>query len=370
MKKVLMLAPMSSVIERFCEANFRALGETDCEVCVAANFECNEHDSDYRTQLEGSGIKTYQIPFVRGSLLGNLKNVKLIKKLLREERFDLVHCHTETGGILTRLSMRADKKAKYVFTPHGMSFYEGSSLKSRIVYKTIEKWICSKMAGNIAINRGEDNVLRRWNEKTAYFTSGIGLNLDKIDEFRDAGSEIRKEFSIPDSAKVVLSVGELNDNKNHAAVLRALSVLDYDLYYVICGEGEKKDELLSLAEHLDMKDRLILPGYRYDVKKFYFAADLFVFPSFHEGLPVALSEAMAAGLPCAVSRIRGNTDLIENEKMLANPGISKTFEVVIDNLLYDEQLRHTEGQRNKQKIKEYSVSAVTEQLKKIYNEVL
>ena len=154
MKKVLMLAPMSSVIERFCEANFRALESIGAEVSVAANFDCCDHDREYRKSLEEAGIKTYQIPFVRSSLLSNLKNVKKIKKLLREGGFDLVHCHTETGGILTRLSVRADKRTRYVFTPHGMSFYEGSSLKSRIVYKTIEKWICGKMDGNIAINKG------------------------------------------------------------------------------------------------------------------------------------------------------------------------------------------------------------------------
>ncbi len=370
MKRVLLIAPMSSVIERFCAANFCALKENECEIEVAANFCCNEHDREYRERLENEGFKAHQIPFVRSSLLGNLKNVKEIKKVLREGNFDLVHCHTETGGILTRLSMRAAKKTKYMFTPHGMSFYEGSSLKSRIVYKTIEKWICRKMSGNIAINRGEDAVLKKWNERTAFFTSGIGLDLEQVERFRESAADIKAEFSIPENAKIVLSVGELNDNKNHSAILRALSELDNDIYYIICGEGEKKEALLSLAEHLYMKDRLILTGYRYDVKKFYFAADVFAFPSYHEGLPVSLCEAMAAGLPCVASRIRGNTDLIENGEFLTGAENWIAFKAMIADLLESEELRAKAGKENKEKIKEFSVAAVAAQLKEIYSEVL
>ena len=369
MKKVLMLAPMSSVPERFCAANFLALRENGCEIQVAANFECNEHDREYRRSLEKEGIKTHQIPFVRGSLLSNLKNVKEIKRILKSERFDLVHCHTETGGILTRLAMRADKKAKYMFTPHGMSFYEGSSLKSRLVYKTIEKWICGGMHGSIAINAGEKKVLDGWNEKTAFFTSGIGLDLEKIEEYRENAAAIREEFSIPEGRKILLSVGELNDNKNHSAVLRAVASSD-DVTYIVCGEGDKREELIKLANELGLSDRFILAGYRYDVKSFYFAADLFAFPSFHEGLPVSLCEAMAAGLPCVASRIRGNTDLLDDEELLFEPTDSEGFGAAIKMLLNDDEKRTAAGERNKEKIKEFSVDAVRAQLTKIYSEVL
>ncbi|MBE6766326.1 MAG: glycosyltransferase family 4 protein [Ruminococcaceae bacterium] len=370
MKKVLMLAPMCSVIERFCAANFRALQDLGFEIEVAANFESNEHDREFRSSLESGGIKAHHIPFSRASLIDNLKNVKAIKALLREGGFDLVHCHTETGGILTRLSLRANKSAKYIFTPHGMSFYEGSSLKSRLIYKPIEKWICGKMSGNIAINMGEDAVLKKWNQKTAYFTNGIGLDLEKIEEFKSEAAGLREELAIPEGAKIVLSVGELNDNKNHSVVLRALASLGEDIYYIICGEGEKKDELLALARETGMEGRLILTGYRYDVKRFYFLADLFVFPSFHEGLPVSLCEAMAAGMPAVCSRIRGNTDLIQDERFLVSPENTEGFAAAIGALLSDAEKRELLGAENKEKIKEFSIDAVASQLKEIYGEVL
>ena len=370
MKKVLLIAPMCSVIERFCEANFRALSENGCALEVAANFECCEHDREYRKTLDGGGIRTHQIPFSRASLLSNLKNVKEIKRILREGGYSLVHCHTETGGILTRLAMKADKNAKYIFTPHGMSFYEGSSLKSRMIYKPIEKWICGKMSGNIAINRGEDAVLRKWNEKTAYFTSGIGLDLAKIEEAREGAEEIRNELAIPENARLFLSVGELNDNKNHATIIEVLSSLGDDIYYVICGEGEKRDALLSLAREKGMDGRVILTGYRYDVKRFYFAADLFLFPSYHEGLPVSLCEAMAAGLPVVCSRIRGNTDLIENGALMSAPDDADGFKTAVATLLENADLMAAEGAKNKEKIKAFSVDSVAEELTKIYKEVL
>ncbi len=369
MSKILMLAPMCSVIERFCGANFAALEALGHEVCICTNFETTEHDREYKALLENNGIKTYQLPFVRGSLRQNLKNIKQIKKILREGQFDLVHCHTETGGILTRLAKRADKNAKYIFTPHGMSFYEGSSLKSRIVYKTVEKWICGGMDGNIAINQGERAVLEKWNRKTAFYTGGIGLDLESVTAEESSGEDIKAELAIPADASVLLSVGELNDNKNHSVILKAIADMP-NVYYVICGVGEKRDSLLALAEQLGMGERLILTGYRYDVKRFYFAADVFAFPSFHEGLPVSLCEAMAAGLPAVCSRIRGVTDLMENEALLFSPEDSEGFARGIKALLETRALWEQESQANKEKIKNFSISAVATELKNIYSEVL
>lgn len=88
--------------------------------------------------------------------------------------------------------------------------------------------------------------------------------------------------------------------------MEALQKLPEDYWYVIVGKGDLKDEL----EDLNHTGRLKLLGFRTDVVDLLHCADLFVFPSLQEGLPVALMEAMAAGLPCVASRIRGNSDLL------------------------------------------------------------
>ncbi|MEG1887034.1 MAG: glycosyltransferase, partial [Oscillospiraceae bacterium] len=334
MKKILLLAPMASVQERFNVANIEALKKLDCEIHIVANFELSEHDMNYRRNADDSGIKTHQLPFVRGSLLRNLHNVPEIKKLLKSEKFDIVHCHTETGGILTRLSMSADKSAKYVYTPHGMSFYKGSSLKSRLIYYPIEKWICSKMSANLAMNSEESENLEKWDRKTAKFIHGIGLDLSEFRKEAD-GQKKRLEFDIPPDAKLILSVGELNNNKNHSVVLKAISEIpDSNIYYMVCGDGENRESLKSLASELKMENRLVLTGFRYDIKEIYRIADVFAFPSYQEGLSVSLMEAMAAGLPIVCSKIRGNVDLIEegNGGFLLEPTDVNGFKNAIEKL--------------------------------------
>ena len=104
---------------------------------------------------------------------------------------------------------------------------------------------------------------------------------------------------------MVLSVGEVNKNKNHKVGIEALAKLrDKNTYYVICGRGPMMEAHKELAQSMGVGDRVIFTGYRTDVADFYKTADLFLFPSFREGLPVAVMEAIAAGLPCIASRIR------------------------------------------------------------------
>lgn len=375
MKKVLLLAPMSSVHERFNIANINVLRKMNCELHIAANFELDEHTQKYERELQQDQIITHHIPFKRSSLKKNLKCITAMKELFKREQFDMVHCHTETGGILTRMSMKACKKTKYVYTPHGMSFYNGSSLKSQLVYKTIEKWICNAMHANLAMNKEEYQVLCKWNKETACFIHGIGVQLDTIQRIHVDRENKRKEFGIPEDATLLLSVGELNENKNHSTILNALNHMKErpeNVYYMICGEGMLRDELIEQAKENNMDGQLILPGYRYDIAEIFNIADVFVFPSYHEGLSVALMQAMAAGLPIVCSNIRGNVDLIHEGEggFLCASNDSKGFAKYIQTLFANEDLRVQMGKYNLIEVKKYAIENVEQETEVIYRGVL
>ena len=118
----------------------------------------------------------------------------------------------------------------------------------------------------------------------------------------------RAELQIPLDAILLLSVGELSQRKNHSVIVEALNRIDdKNVFYVIAGKGKQKDSL----HQIDKTGRVKLIGYRSDIWELFCATDIFVLPSIQEGLPVALMEAMAHGLVCVASNIRGNNDLID-----------------------------------------------------------
>ena len=145
-----------------------------------------------------------------------------------------------------------------------------------------------------------------------------------------AQQQLRHELGIPLSATVLLSVGEVNRNKNHQLCITALAQLHKtNLYYVICGSGNLLEKNKLLAKKLGVEKQVIFTGYRKDVAIFYHMADLFLFPSYREGLPVAVMEAMASGLPVVATRIRGSSDLVQQGDLFEPTdvvGIAKAIE--------------------------------------------
>ena len=120
---------------------------------------------------------------------------------------------------------------------------------------------------------------------------------------------LRESLGIHKGDIAILSVGELSTRKNHAQVIRALAHLNMpDVYYYIVGQGSQ-EELLNAAREYHVEQRVRLLGFRTDIPELLHVMDLFVLPSLQEGLPVALMEAIASGIPCLASRIRGNVDL-------------------------------------------------------------
>lgn len=179
----------------------------------------------------------------------------------------------------------------------------------------------------------------------------------------------RQELGLAAEAFVILSVGELNINKNHETIIKALARLKIqDLYYVICGEGNHRKNIENLIEKYGLKSQVKLLGFRYDVNEIYNIVDVFVFPSFREGLPVSLMEAMVMGLPVVCSNIRGNNDLIKDGLggYLVKPNDIEGFAQSIEKLYMSANNRKIFGENNEREVKKFYSEKVLEKLENIY----
>ena len=381
MKRALITASVASMIDQFNMPNIRLLLELGYEVDAAANFTdpgsiTAERAEALKVCLTDMGVTVTDLPIPRRitALGGIIKSYRVMKRLSRDRKYDLVHCHSPIGGAIARLAVRRERKkgiTKSIYTAHGFHFYRGAPKKSWLLFYPIEK-LCSRFTDVlITINR-EDYALAKDKLRAGRveYIPGVGVDTDRFFQ-PDVREEKRRELGISKDAALLLSVGELNANKNHAVIIRALAQLERaDVHYAIAGRGALGEELSALCRKMGVEDRVHLLGYRDDVAQIYSAADVFVHPSYREGLPVSVMEAMAAGLPIAASRIRGNTDLVDTEGgFLLEPADTDGFARAIDGLLKDRELMKKMGEHNRLASSKYSVSTVKELTEKIYKEI-
>ena len=315
MKKVLFVATVVKThIMEFHIPYLKMFKEMGWETAVAAR---NDYENPADCVIPYCDTY-YNIPFERNPLKpGNLKAYKELKHIIDEGEYDIIHCHTPVGAMLTRLAAKQARKqgTKVFYTAHGFHFYKGAPAINWILYYPVEKWLSRYTDVLITINKEDYERAKTFKSGKVCYVPGVGIDLKKFQTNPIIRNEKRRwlchEYDIPSSATVLLSVGEVNKNKNHRVVIEALGQLKRkDIYYVICGRGPLLDEYKELSRQYKIEEQVILAGYRTDVADFYKAADVFVFPSFREGLPVAVMEAMASGLPVITTRIRGSSDLV------------------------------------------------------------
>lgn len=170
---------------------------------------------------------------------------------------------------------------------------------------------------------------------------------------------------------IIISVGELNSNKNHEVIIKALSKIeDKSVKYIICGQGELKQCLEKLIAEKNIQKRVRLLGYRNDIKELLHMADVFAFPSKREGLSVSLMEAMACGLPVVCANIRGNRDLIDSNfgGCLVNQNSVDEYAVVIRRIIEKNVFKNEMGKFNQIKVKDFSKYRVDKSMNRLYGE--
>ena len=341
---------------------------------------CNMNGADkelYKQDCEKYGIEAVHIDFDRNPLssINYSEAKKQLNELMQKRRFDIIHCNTPIGGVLGRLCGKKYGIKTVIYQAHGFHFWTGAPKKNWLIYYPVEKYLARYTDILITINKEDYKRAENFHLKKGgkiYYVHGVGVDCKRfLNRGENKRSEIRNSLGLKADDILLLSVGELNENKNHAEVIRAISKCDNtDLHYAVAGKGDIKASLESLAKELNLEQRVHFLGFIDNMPDHYKAADLFVFPSKREGLPSAVMEAMASGLPCLVSNIRGCNDLIdENGGLLFDPSNNRDLSDKIEIMLSKKDSWAELGEYNKEKVLSFGFDNAVAELTEIYKNI-
>lgn len=364
--KILYVTTISNTINAFLIPHIQMLVEDGHQVDVAFKTE-----QEVNPQIFNLCCNVFEVCFSRSPMKkNNLRAYNILKRILEEGNYDIVHTHTPVASAITRLACKNIHKIKVIYTAHGFHFFNGAPFINWIIYYPIEKYLSKFTDVIITINREDYNRARiSLKAKRVEYIPGVGINLEKFRNTYINKAQKRADIGIPENAFVLLSVGELNENKNHKNVIKAIyKVNKIDIHYIICGEGHLHGYLNNLSCKLKIDKRVHLLGFRKDIAEIGKAADVFVFPSKREGLGLAAIEAMACGLPLITSNVHGVVDYSINgvTGFAINPkdidGIVTALEILIEN---KSDLRHI-GENNLLLANTYAIEIVLAKMREIY----
>lgn len=366
-KKVMMLATTDNMIWQFLLPHIKHLqenGNTVEVVCAKTGFWFDE-------LKEKHGLKMHEINFARNPLkLSNFKAYKKLKQLQKERKFDLIYCQQPVGGLMGRL-LGKKFRIPVIYTAHGFHFFKGCSFKSKLIYKTVEKWLSKYTDILITINDEDFEAAKKMKAKHVAKISGIGMEFNKYAPITETKQQIRKSLELNNEDFVIVTVAEFIKRKNYNTMLKTIKELKNagrNVKFVICGRGQEEENIKAQIKELEIENEVKLLGFRKDINRILTASDMFMLASFQEGLTLSVIEAMSYSLPCVVSDVRGNRDLVvdgkggfvvetENEGMFADKIVS---------LIENENMRKQFAEFNKQESKKYTIESVKAELEEIY----
>lgn len=376
MRKLLFISNLTNKITAFATASIAAAGKMGYSYHHAANWseapagQIEKDQKDY-------GITVHHIDLARSPFSKrNLTAYKQMNAVIRQENIDYIHCNTPVGGLLGRLAGKKCGVNKVIYQVHGFHFYKGAPKLNWLLYYPVERLLARWTDAIITINHEDydfaQKKLKLRKGGKVYYVPGVGIDTKAYVPDETIRQAKRQELGLSDDDVMLISAGELNENKNNTVLISALSKLqNKKIHYFLCGVGDKESDLHQQAQEAGIAENIHFLGYRTDMKALLHAADVFVMPSFREGLSRSIMEAMSAGLPCIVSKIRGNVDLVENMEngFTCSADDVASFAGAIEKLADQPELRATMRKNNLEKIKGFDSSLVEQELQKIYTEV-
>lgn len=367
-KKILFCATVDYHFKAFHLPYIEWFKDQGWEVHVAASGDMNLPFVD----------KKYNLPIARSPLNPkNFEAYKLLKRIIEENDYSIVDCHTPVGGVLSRLACKYPRKkgTKVVYTAHGFHFCSGAPIINWFIYYPIEKWLASLTDCLITINEEDFGLAidRKFKAGRIEHVHGVGVNTDR---FKPVDIERKKILRVAYGYKpedfILFYAAEFNKNKDQRLLIEALSLIKNDVpnaKLLLAGEGKLLEECRKLVKDLGVDSMVDFLGYRKDIEQLLKLADAAVASSRREGLPVNIMEAMATALPVIASDNRGHRELIINNKngWIIEEGNAYEFANKIKLLANQRSFRSQLGTNGRKLIlQKYSTSKILEEKSLLY----
>lgn len=310
MKKVLFVATVTTHINFFHIPYLKMFKEKGYEVHVASFGEepieyCDKH---------------FNIPFARFPFkLQNYKVYKKLKKIINDNDYKIIHCHTPVGGLLTRLAAKKVRKkgTKVIYTAHGFHFYKGAPILNWMIYYPIEKYLSKYTDCLITINEEDYEIAKKkFKAKRTEFVHGVGVDENKFnfEMSNDEKEDVRKSLNLKEDDFVISYVAELSKRKNQGMLIKAISELINEekiknIKVLLIGSDSLNNYYQQMSKDLNVESSIMFLGYRKDIPKLLKISDLYVSTSTQEGLPINLVEAAICKLPIIATNCRGNRNI-------------------------------------------------------------
>lgn len=347
---------------------------------------CSEGKESKELEKRGYVFKYVKIER-KISPISNIKSIINLYKIMRDGKYDVVHVHTPVAGVLGRIAAKLARIPVVIYTAHGFYFHENMSFLSYKLFATIEKIMGKYFTDYIFTQSYEDYKLALDlkiidKDRIAWISNGVDLNKFNPENIKIDIKSYKENLGITVDSKVICFIGRLVEEKGILDLLEAFKYLikDYsNLYLMIIGDAslderdkETKQKIKSYLDDTKLRERIILTGFRNDIPELLKISDIFVLPSYREGMPRSIIEAMAMGKPVVATNIRGCREEVVDEEtgFLVSVNSPKEIYEAIKRLIDNELIAEMGAKGRKRAIELYDEEKVLEKQVNIIKSLL
>ncbi|MBG9614829.1 glycosyltransferase family 1 protein [Bacillus cereus] len=375
MKKALIVTTVSPTITSFLIPSIDLLINKGYKVEVATNIL----DGSFRQKIPEEVVINH-IPFSRNiKSLDNIKAYFKMKKLLKKNNYSLIHTHTPIASFLTRKA--SVKNENIIYTAHGFHFNENGSGVTNSIYKMIEKVSAKKTKRLVVINKDDyEEAKNLISINKVRHIKGVGVDMDEYNPEILTSNEkdkLKYELGIKPNMKVITHIAELNENKRQIDTILAAkklrAIYGSEFVVLLVGRGPLSEYVLDQITQFGLENHVKCLGYRRDINNILSITDVGLLVSLREGLPKSVMEMMAMKVPVVLTNIRGNRDLVHNNKNGILVDIKSPEQIAIgcEKIMLDSDLAEKFRQESyKRMLEEYSLEKVMVDLEKLYDELV
>ncbi len=346
------------------------------QVIVGSLYEAEDKEESARIvkHLEQFGVRTFEVGKHRGK--GRIQTVWKLVRIFRAERVDVLHTHTLLPNFYGHLAGWLARVPVRIATLHS----GGNDWTNRRSYwmEHLISRLTTQYVAVSAIPARDYNAVFGEAKQAVVIPNGVDIN--RFQNVRIDRDHKRRSLGLLPSDIVLINVGRVCEAKGQDQLIEAMSMVakQYpNTHLLIVGDSKSQPELverlLQLVQQLQLGHQVHILGSRADIPELLAVSDVFVFPSLHEAQPVALLEAMAAGLPVVASKISAIQDIVEDDReaLLIPPGDSEAIAVAVEKLIADPIHARDLALRAQVKVqKQYSIESTVAAYDNLYRSLL